>query len=318
MTVVESLHHLLILTAQPEEYRERVEAERLPGLSIVATANVDDGLARAAHSDLVFGDPARVRAAVPQLPRLEWAQLSWAGVEPMLDPTLRRDYKLTNLRGAFGPLMSEFVFGYLLLHERRILARLEAQRAGRWDTTPPGTLRQKTLGLVGVGSIGAHLAATARHFGMRVHGYTRSTRTSPDVDRYFHGDEKRAFASGLDYLVAVLPDTPDTRAIVDRTMIDALPRHALLVNAGRGRTLDEAALVEALATGRLAGAVLDVFPHEPLPADHPFWRTPNVLITCHTAAPTVPEDAVRVFATNYRRFLAGEPLLHRVDFERGY
>jgi phosphoglycerate dehydrogenase-like enzyme len=312
------MRHLLILTPQPDEYRQRVEAERLPHLSVVASADVEDGLARAAHSDLLLGDPARVRAALPYLPRLEWVQLTWAGAEPMLDPSLRRDYVLTNLRGAFGPLMSEFVFGYLLLHERRVLARLDAQRAGRWDATPPGTLRHKTLGLVGVGSIGAHLATTARHFGMRVHGYTRSTRTSPDVDRYFHGDEKRTFASSVDHLVAVLPDTPDTNGIVDRAMIDALPAHALLINAGRGRTLDESALVEALTSGRLAGAVLDVFPEEPLPADHPFWRTPNLLITCHTAAPTVPADAVRVFATNYRRLLAGEPLLYRVDFQRGY
>ena len=312
------MRHLLILTAQPDEYRQRVEAERLPDLSVVAVADVDEGLARAPQSDLLLGDPARVRAALPHLPRLEWAQLTWAGVEPMLAPSLRRDYVLTNLRGAFGPLMSEYVFAYLLLHERRVLARLDAQRARRWDATPPGTLQQKILGLVGVGSIGAHLATVAKHFGMRVHGYTRSSRASTDVDRYFHGDEKAAFASGVDYLVAVLPDTPDTRAIVDRTMIAALPPHALVINAGRGRTLDEAALIDALAQGRLAGAVLDVFPEEPLPGDHPFWRTPNLFITSHTAAPTVPSDAVRVFATNYRRLLAGEPLLYRVDFERGY
>jgi phosphoglycerate dehydrogenase-like enzyme len=312
------MHHLLILTPQPDDYRVRVEAEQLPGLAVVASADVADGLARGAHSELLLGDPTRVREALPHLPRLTWTQLTWAGVEPLLDPSLRRDYQLTNLRGAFGPLMSEFVFAYLLLHERRVLARLDAQRAGQWEATPPGTLRGRTIGLVGVGSIGAHLALTARHFGMRVHGYTRSTRTSPDVDQYFHGDEKVAFASGLDYLVAVLPDTPDTRAIVDRAMIDALPAHALLINAGRGRTLDEAPLIEALTEGRLAGAVLDVFSEEPLPVDHRLWRTPNVFITSHTAAPTVPADAVRVFAENYRRFVAGEPLLYRVDFDRGY
>jgi phosphoglycerate dehydrogenase-like enzyme len=206
----------------------------------------------------------------------------------------------------------------LLLHERKVLTRFESQRAGRWDVTPPGTLRGRTMGLVGVGSIGAHLAATAKHFGMRVHGYTRSSRTSPAVDQYFHGDDKAAFASGLDYLVVVLPETQDTRAIIDRAMIGALPSRALLINAGRGRTLDETAVIEALATGRLAGAVLDVFPEEPLADDHPFWRTPNTFITCHTAAPSFPVDAVHVFVDNYRRLVAGEPLRYRVDFERGY
>ena len=310
--------HLLILTAEADEYRARIEAERLPDLSIVASAQVDDGLSRGKHCEVLLGDPTRVKAALPHLPELKWAQLTWAGVEPMLDPSLRRDYVLTNLRGAFGPLMSEFVLSYLLLHERKILARLDAQRSGRWDATPPGTLRGKTIGLVGVGSIGAHLARTAKHFGMRVHGYTRHSRNCADVDQYFHGHEKAAFASGLDYLVAVLPDTPETRAVIDCAMIEALPPHAVLINAGRGRTLEEAPLIEALTHGRLAGAVLDVFSEEPLPATHPFWRTPNVFITSHTAAPTVIADAVRVFVDNYWRFAAGQPLQYRVEFERGY
>ena len=162
---------------------------------------------------------------------------------------------------------------------------------------------------------------TAKHFGMRVHGYTRSSRSSPDVDRYFHGpgsDAKAAFASGVDYLVAVVPDTPETVGIIDRAMIDGLPSHALLINAGRGRSLDETALIDALTAGRLAGAVLDVFAQEPLPVDHRFWRTPNLFITSHTAAPTVIAEAVRVFLDNYRRLAAGQPLLYQVDFERGY
>lgn len=312
------MHHLLILTKHPEDYRARVEAAGLPDLAIVAAADVADGLARGAHSDILLGDPTRVKEALPHLPRLVWTQLTWAGVEPMLDPALRRDYVLTNIRGVFGPLMSEYVFGYLLLLERKILPRLEAQRAGRWDATLPGTLQGKTLGLVGVGSIGAHLAATGQHFGMRVHGYTRSSRDCRHVDRYFHGDDKAAFARDLDYLVAVLPNTDRTAAIVDRTMLDALPSRAVVVNAGRGRTIDDAALVDALHGGRLAGAVLDVFPEEPLPASSPFWTTPNTYITSHTSAPSFPADIVGVFVENYRRFHAGQALHYRVDFERGY
>jgi phosphoglycerate dehydrogenase-like enzyme len=312
------MHHLLILTKHPDEYRALVEAAACPDLSIIAASEVDDGLARGAHSDILLGDPSRVTAALPHLPRLVWTQLTWAGVEPMLDPALRRDYVLTNIRGVFGPLMSEYVFGYLLAHERRILPRHEAQREGRWDATLPGTLQGKTLGLVGVGSIGAHLAGTARHFGMRVHGYTRSSRDCADVHRYFHGAEKAAFASGLDYLVAVVPNTQGTRGLVDADMLGALPAHAVVVNAGRGDTIDEAALVDALTHGRLAAAVLDVFAEEPLPAGHALWRTPNTFITGHTSAPSFPRDIVAVFVENYRRFHGGQALLHRVDFERGY
>ncbi|MEZ5416027.1 MAG: D-2-hydroxyacid dehydrogenase [Vicinamibacterales bacterium] len=312
------MHHLLILTKHPDDYRARIEAAALPDLTIVAAADVAEGLARGVHSDILLGDPARVKEALPHLPRLVWTQLTWAGVEPMLDPALRRDYVLTNIRGVFGPLMSEYVFGYLLMLERKILPRLEAQREGRWDTALPGTLRGKTLGLVGVGSIGAHLAATGRHFGMRVHGYTRSSRDCRDVDRYFHGGDKAAFARDLDYLVATLPNTDQTRAIVDAAMLEALPPRAVVVNVGRGRTVDEAALAEALAAGRLGGAVLDVFAEEPLPASSPFWTTPNTYVTGHTSAPSFPADIVGVFVENYRRFHAGQPLQYRVDFERGY
>jgi phosphoglycerate dehydrogenase-like enzyme len=284
----------------------------------VATADVADGLARAGDSDILVGDPGRVVEALPALPRLRWVQLTWAGVERMLDPALRRDYVLTNIRGVFGPLMSEYVFGYLLLHERRIVERLEAQRVGRWDTTLPGTLQGKTLGLVGVGSIGAHLAATAKHFGMTVRGYTRATADCPHVDQYFHGDRKQAFASGLDYLVAVLPNTAGTRRLVDAEMFAALPPHAMIVNAGRGDTVDSAALLEALEQQRLAAAVLDVFEEEPLPPEHPLWRTRGVFITSHTAAPSFPSDIAGVFVDNYRRYARGEPLRYQVDFDRGY
>ena len=209
------MHRALVLTKYPDEYQRLIEAEQLADLEVVATSDVADGLARAGDSGIVLGDPARVVQALPHLTGLQWVQLSWAGVEPMLDPALRRDYVLTNIRGVFGPLMSEYVFGYLLAHERKILPRLEAQREGRWDTTLPGTLQGKTIGLVGVGSIGAHLAATAKHFGMQVRGFTRSSADCPHVDAYFHGDDKAAFATGLDYLVAVLPNTGGTRRIVD-------------------------------------------------------------------------------------------------------
>ena len=312
------MHHLLILTKHPDEYRERIQAASLPDLAIVATDDVAEGLARAPHSDILLGDPTRVKAALPHLPRLVWTQLSWAGVEPMLDPALRRDYVLTNIRGVFGPLMSEYVFGYLLMLERKILPRLESQREGRWDTTLPGTLSGKTLGLVGVGSIGAHIAATAKHFGMQVRGYTRRSRDCRHVDQYFHGGDKAVFAHELDYLVAVLPNTDQTRAIVDAEMIAALPPRAVVVNAGRGRTVDEAALAAALTAGRVGGAVLDVFSEEPLPASSPFWSTPNTYITSHTSAPSFPADIVGVFVENYRRFHGGQPLLNRVEFERGY
>jgi phosphoglycerate dehydrogenase-like enzyme len=255
---------------------------------------------------------------LPHLPGLRWIQATWAGVEPLLDATLRRDYILTNARGVYGMPMSEFVFGYLLEHERHIIQRYISQQAGRWDETLHGTLRGKQLGLLGVGSIGAELARTAKHFGMQVKGYTRHSESCPEVDAYFHPPEKLSFADDLDYLVCVLPQLSSTNKLVDWALLDRLPQQAVVLNVGRGSVLDEAALVEALQSGRLAGAVLDVFMEEPLPPEHVFWRTPNLLITSHTAAMMIPKDIIEVFVDNYHLLLRGEALRYQVNFVLGY
>jgi len=231
---------------------------------------------------------------------------------------MRRDYILTSVRHVYGPQMSEYVFGYLLLIARGTLSRLQAQKESRWDTTLPGTLRVKTLGLLGVGSIGAHLAGTAHHFGMRVHGYTRFSESCPDVDAYFHGESLLEFAADLDFLVCTLPGTSVTHRLVNARFLSGLPSRAWLINIGRGNTIDESALVDALNSRRLGGAVLDVFQQEPLPPEHPLWCTPNTFITAHIAAKNYLPDIAGLFCDNYLRFLRGEPLKGQVNFELGY
>ena len=315
------MHSLLILSRLAGEYRTLVDAARLPDLSVTSTTDPAEAAAGASSFDLAFGEPALLRQVMPRLTAVRWIQSTWAGVEPLFDPALRRDYILTNARGVFGAQMSEYVFAYLLAHERRIFEKQASQEAGRWDQTPPARLRGKTLGLLGVGTIGAALAATAKHFGMRVKGYTRASEESADVDEYFHGPLAgcaAAFASDLDFLVSVMPDTRATRHLVGDALLGALPPRAVFVNPGRGGVVDEPALAAALQDGRLAGAVLDVFEQEPLPPDHVFWRLPNVHITAHTAALSAPPDIAPLFVDNYRRLLRGEPLRYRVDFERGY
>ncbi len=324
---------LLILSRRAGDYHALVAAARLPDLSIVPATDVETLPADAAACDLVLGEPSLISRALTRLPSLRWVQATWAGVEPLLDPSLGRDYVLTNARGVFGPLMSEYVFGYILAHERLMFAKWAAQQERRWDPTPPGRLRGRLIGLLGVGSIGAYLARTAKHFGMRVRGYTRSSASCADIDEYFHGpstgsgpsratsrngDDLRRFAADLDYLVSVMPNTAATRHLVDAELLAALPSRAVFLNPGRGSVVDEAALVQALTEGRLAGAVLDVFQTEPLPADHALWRTPNTIITSHTAALSFPEDIAPIFIENYRRLQAGQPLNYRVDFDAGY
>jgi phosphoglycerate dehydrogenase-like enzyme len=310
--------HLLILSKHVNDYQQLIQSAGLTDLTISATQDPVEAYQFARECELVFGEPSLVCQVIGAMPRLRWVQSTWAGVEPLLAAGLGKGVILTNVRGVYGPLMSEYVFSYLLAIERRILPRWQAQQAMVWDDSSPGTLQGKLMGLLGVGSIGAHLARTAQVFGMHVRGYTRQSEDCPEVERYFHGGEWVDFAGGLDYLVCTLPGTAQTRELVNAEMIGALPAHAWLVSIGRGSTVDEQALVTALNSGRVAGAVLDVFQEEPLPVGHPLWRTPNTFITSHTAARNYPPDIAALFIENYRRYLKGEAMIGTVSYEQGY
>ena len=314
---------LLILSREAGDYAQRLEQAQLPDLEIVTDP---------AAADIVLGEPRLLTEQLPHLPNLKWMQSMYAGVESLMDPSLRRDYLLTNARGVFGELMSEYVFGYLLAHEKGIFQRFAAQQANKWDRFESGWLRGKTLGLLGVGSIGAHIAGVAKAFHMNVWGYTQGSETSAQVDQYFHpksplspreraakrGEGLIEFASGLDYLVVILPRTPGTDKIVNAELLSALPAHAVLINVGRGNAVDESAFVEALEQEQIAGAILDVTAEEPLPAEHPFWKTKNLLLTFHTSAISYPEDITKLFIENYHLYIEGKPLKYQVDFEKGY
>jgi phosphoglycerate dehydrogenase-like enzyme len=311
-------NNLLILSQDFEVYKHLIDEASLPGLSILSTNEPHRAIQQGSQAKFLLGEPSLVSQVLNSLPQIKWVQTTWAGVEPLLASGMRRDYLLTNARNVYGSMMSEYVFGYLLLVERKILPRWQSQLAGKWDERPNGTLCGKLLGLMGVGTIGAHIAHTAKHFGLFVHGYTRETETCAYVDRYFHGAELLQFAKDLDYLVCSLPGTSATRGLVDRRFIGALPKKAWLINVGRGSTIDETALADALHNGTLAGAVLDVFVNEPLPADHPLWSAPHTFITYHTAARNYLPDIASLFVQNYQRFIRGEPLLYQVDFNQGY
>ena len=315
---------LLILSSEADQYARLIELANLPDLEIVNDPT---------ECDILLGEPRKIRDTLPQLNHPKWIQSIYAGVESLVETSQRRDYILTNARGVFGGLMSEYVFGYMLAHEKGIFERFKAQQAKKWERFESGLLRGKTLGLLGVGSIGAHLAGTAKHFGMTVWGYTRESETSKSVDRYFHPAEMESdglpsaqehvpaiqkFANGLDFLVVVLPRTKDTDRIVDASLLEALQQHAVIINVGRGNAVDESALVDALEQEKIAGAILDVTTQEPLPEKHPFWTTKNLLLTFHTSALSYPEDIANLFIENYILYIEGRPLKYQVDFERGY
>lgn len=312
------MHKLLILSEFAEMCHHLIKSRHLPDLEIVSFHNSKEMDQPAFDCNIALGDPDLLSSVITNLKRLEWIQSTWAGIKPLLDEELPRNYILTNIKGVFGPMISEFVFCYMLMHEKKALARYASQQQNQWNETSPGFLAGKTMGIMGVGSIGGHIAQTAKYFGMNTKGVTRRKQNCQSIDHYYHLNQIKEFVADLDYLVSVLPHTQQTNELIDYTVLSAMKKEAVIINVGRGNVIHEEALIQALNERNLAAAVLDVFQEEPLPRNHPFWNTRNLLVTSHTAAPSIPEDVATVFCENYHNFRQGDPLNYRIDFEQGY
>ena len=312
-----NLPAVLILAPDAEEYPPLLSGLLREGATLTTATNPWEARAAWAGQPVVLGQPDLVAAALDAMAGLRWVQSTWAGVEPLLRQE-RRDFLLTGVKGVFGPLMAEYVFAQILARETKLVRRRQRQERCDWWTAPSGTLAGRTLGIMGTGSIGRHIARTGLAFGMRVLGFSRSGAAVEGFERVFSGDDLHAFLAEPDYLVSILPDTPATRGLLDAPAFGAMQPHCCVVNVGRGSLIDEAALLAALSAGKLGGAVLDVFGQEPLPEDSPLWQAPGVTVTAHVAASSLPADIARIFEANYNRYLAGTKLRYGIDFEKGY
>jgi glyoxylate/hydroxypyruvate reductase A len=255
---------------------------------------------------------------LPLAKRLKWVQVMGAGVNAFLDTPFPPKVVLTRVEGIFGPWMAEYAFGWLLWASQRTEPLRAHQRLRRWEPINPVLLRGKTLGIVGIGSIGRVIATIGRAFQMRVIGLSRTGRRVAECDRVYRRPAFHEFLAASDYVVMVAPLTPETRGMLGEPELHAMKPEAWLVNVGRGALIQEPALVRALQERWIAGAVLDVFAEEPLPAEHPLWGMPNVVVTPHISGPSLPYEIAPIFNENLRRFLAGRPLHGKVDIRRGY
>lgn len=251
--------------------------------------------------------------------RLKWLQAMGAGVDWAIVPELPPGVILTRAPGVFGPWMAEYVIGWCSWVTQRVETYREAQRQRRWlDHVLPDRLLGKTLAIVGLGDIGRDVARAALAFGMRVLGVSRRGRLVREAERVYPVGQMARALRQADFVVILLPLTPETHGIIGADAFAAMKPTAWLVNIARGAVVNEAALLEALDQRRIAGAILDVFATEPLPPHHPLWRMDNVVITPHIAGPSTPEEIAPVFNDNLARYLAGRPLRHVVDRKRGY
>jgi len=308
---------VFILTTDATDYLPYLQELADAGIEFRTCSSAQAALTEYEGQEIVIGQPDLVAAVLTQMPQVRWVQSSWAGVTPLLN-TGRKDYVLTGVKDIFGSQMAEFALGYMLARELKILERLEHQVKRNWWEVLSGTLQGQAVGIMGTGSIGACIARALRPFGVGVTGFSRGGAAVEGFDRVYSQNQLHNFLAEPDYLVCVLPDTPETRHLLDASAFRKMKNDCYLLNIGRGSLVDEPALAEALEAGELAGAVLDVFEREPLPPDSVLWGVPGLMITGHVAAKSQPEDIARIFTENYRRYCAGETLEYRVDFERGY
>lgn len=255
-----------------------------------------------------------------QAPRLRWIQSTNAGVEDVT-PHLPSGVTLTNASGVHGPKGGEFALTALLMLNHAVPHFVTSQRARRWDQRFMTTIAGRTVVIVGLGRLGEAVARLARRFGLRVIGVRRSGKPHRLAHAVYPPHQLHKALPGADFLVITTPLTAETRGLIGRRDLDLLPRHAGVVNLGRGAVLDNAALAEKLSRGELGGAVLDVVDPEPLPPDSPLWTTPNLVLTPHCAVDDRQQYVPRcldIFFDNLRRYLGGRPLRNRVEVARGY
>lgn len=262
-------------------------------------------------------------AAVQGAAALRWLHVFNAGVDnPVFARVLSKGVRLSTSSGSTAVPIAQTAISGMLLLARPWRQWLAAQRLRRWDPVPaegaPADLAGQTMTIVGLGAIGREIARLARAFGLRVIGVRRSPPTPEDpVDELVHPRELDRMLPVSDWLTLACPLTLETRGLIDARRLALLPRGAYVLNVARGEVIDETALIEALQSGHLGGAYLDVFREEPLPADSPLWTMPNVFLSPHNSAVSRGNEArvATIFCRNLRRWLRGDPLENEVTLE---
>lgn len=290
-------------------------------IEVVAVDSETSALEAIADADAFYGrlTPSILSAGK----QLKWVQATSAGLDGYFFPELRNsDVVLTNLRGIYSDVIADHVFAFILTLARGMHVYTQHQADGQWQKGADVIhLGGKVLGILGLGGIGLEVAKRGHAFGMTVMAVDPAPKDRPDyVTAVFDPKDVMQMLTQADFVVICVPHTGETEYLINRDTLTQMKNTAVLINIGRGKVVDLTALSEAIQTGQLGGAGLDVFETEPLPEGHPLWAMPQVVITPHVAgiSPEVPKRRKRVIVENIRRFVAGESLLNVVDKKRGY
>lgn len=311
---------ILFLNKLSARHRETIE-RAAPGCRLIS-CEWNEASAHLPSADILVAwgwmDIAPLLAAGHHL---KWIHALSAGVENLLAPTQQeKGILLTNSKGIHAIPVSEHVMALLLAFTRGLNLFIRQQQECSWKRAPVDELHEKTLAIVGLGSIGRELAKKAKCFGMHVVATKQTPTRELFVDRLYPSAQLDDMLAEADFVVATLPLLPETAGLFSLERFRRMKPGAYFVNVSRGPITVEADLVQALQEGLIKGAGLDVFEQEPLPAESPLWQLPNVIITPHLGAlsPSYMERAVKLFAENITRYLAGEAPVNLIDLAKGY
>lgn len=311
----------IVLNHPAADAYARLIRERFPQVRAIVAMDRDQLERYIGEADalLAFHFPVEV---FEKAKKLRWFQCTGAGVDSMFPIRDRAGHlTVTNARGIGGDLIADYVMaGVAMLHwDFRGFWREQEER--KWNPRNVSPLSDKTLGVIGLGSIGATIARRAKSAGMTVFGSKRNQSVPVEgVDRLFAPNALHELLPLCDFVVLAVPATAETIGLVGAAEFACMRREAFLINIARGNVIAEAELIDALRSRAIAGAMLDVFECEPLPKDSPLWDMPNVIATPHVAgnATSYVERVFPIFAENIERFLVGQPLRNVVDLRRGY
>lgn len=251
--------------------------------------------------------------------KLKWIQSMSAGVENFIfSKAIPPQVIITKIKGVHGPIMSEYVLGYIFAITLNMKSAFENQRKREWPYYIPDTIRNKTVGVMGLGSVGTYIAYKLHLVGAEVVSLEEQEKKLPYVSREYSVSEIEEFLGRSDFVVMTLPLTKSTKDMFGEREFAAMKKSAYFINVSRGPLVQEKALIKALREGEIHGAILDVFNEEPLPKNHELWDLDNVIITPHISGPSLPEDIVKIFIENLRRFEENKKLEGIVDRRKGY
>ncbi|HUJ86556.1 MAG TPA: D-2-hydroxyacid dehydrogenase [Burkholderiales bacterium] len=314
--------HVLLWTDSSAAYLDAIKAaglaERVAIETLARKEKPSPGQLARTEALMAYVAPPGV---LPAMPKLRWVQAMTAGVEHWLAmPDLPQNLTLTCARGTHRESMPENIIGALLYAAKPYAQAVENQKLRKWVQQPAQPLAGKTLGILGLGAIGRDVARIAALLGLRVIGTRRRPQPMDGVAEVLPPERTPEVLAQSDFALLLLPSTPQTDDLIDARRLALMKPTAWLFNFGRGQLIVDRDLVAALKAKTIAGAMLDVYRQEPLPAEHPFWSTEGIIVLPHIGGPHPERDkfVARLFADNLARFLDGKPLREVVDREAGY